>query len=148
MKVSKKCLEFIKAREGCRLTAYVCPAGVLTIGYGHTGPDVKKGLKITAEQAEALLLADLAVFEKGVLRLLGSVPTQGQFDALVSFAFNLGLQALAGSTLLKKFKVGNTSGAADQFLKWVYADGKVLPGLQKRREAERLMFLGLPYSVE
>lgn len=148
MKVSKKCLEFIKAREGCRLTAYVCPAGVLTIGYGHTGPDVKRGQKITAEQADALLLADLAGFEKGVLRLLGSTPAPGQFDALVSFAFNLGLAALAGSTLLKKFKVGNYSGAADQFLRWVYADGKLLPGLQKRREAERLMFLGLQYPIE
>ena len=83
-----------------------------------------------------------------MLKLLTVQATQGQFDALVSFAFNLGLGALRGSTLLKKLNVGNVKGAADQFLLWVNAAGKVLPGLQKRRQDERALFLGLPYTLD
>ena len=148
MRISKKGLALIKHYEGCRLEAYLCPAKVWTIGYGHTGPEVKKGMKITQEEAERLLLQDLEKFEFGLHGLLTVQVTQGQFDALVSFAFNLGLGALRGSTLLKKLNVGNVKGAADQFLLWVNAAGKVLPGLQKRRQDERALFLGPPYTPD
>lgn len=129
--------------EGLRLTAYRCPAGVLTIGYGHTGPDVKPGLVITQQQAENLLAADLARFERGVSEMCAGLSlTQGQFDALVSFAYNLGLGALAGSTLMRLLRAGDVQGAARQFDRWNKAGGKVLPGLVKRRAAERDLFSG------
>lgn len=139
MKISSKGIELIKSFEGCRLSAYKCPAGVWTIGYGHT-LGVTKGQKITAQQAEDLLKGDLEVFEDNVdthdLNL-----TIGQYDALVSFSFNVGMTALNRSTLLKKLKAGDTQGSADEFLKWNKAGGKVLLGLIARRKAERRLFL-------
>lgn len=140
MHISQRGLDLIKQFEGCRLTAYRCPADVLTIGYGHTGPDVTEGLRITPQQAEALLRGDLARFEDGVRRHAGAA-TQDQFDALVSFAFNVGIGALAGSTLLKRHKAGDKARAANEFLRWNKAGGIVLPGLTRRRAAERRLYL-------
>lgn len=146
MTPSQDCIDLVAQFEGCKLTAYLCPAGVLTIGYGHTGPDVKPGQTITKERARQLLAADLAKFAHGVNELCnGWRITQGMFDALVSFAYNLGLGALAGSTLMRLLRAGDVKGAADQFSRWNKAAGKVLPGLVKRRAAERDLFLkGIP----
>jgi lysozyme len=142
MKISPKGLDLIQRFEGCKLTAYLCPAGVITIGYGHTGADVRKGMTIKPFEADSLLADDLARFEVGVSEVINSPMTQGQFDAMVSFAFNLGLGALRGSTLARKFKQGDHAGAAGEFSKWVWAGGKMLPGLVKRRLAEKLLFEG------
>jgi len=122
MKTSQRGIDLIKKFEGCRLMPYHCSAGVLTIGYGHTGKDVRPGMVITQETAEALLRKDLAKFESGV-ESLAKKTTQGQFDALVAFAFNIGLGALAGSTLLKMHNAVDYAGAAKQFPKWDKADG-------------------------
>jgi len=142
MKISPKGLAVIKQFEGLRLTAYKCPAGVLTIGYGSTGAHVKPGMKITEQEAERLLLDDLSRFEVGVHEVIKQPLTQGQFDALVSFSFNVGLGALRESTLAAKLKAGDVVGAANEFARWNKAGGKVLPGLVKRREAERDLFVG------
>lgn len=140
MKISPKGVSIVKQFEGCRLDAYKCPAGIWTIGYGHTGKDVSPGMQIAQTEADRLLAADLVRFEDGV-NALGLTLTQGQFDALVSFAFNLGLSSLRKSTLLKKLKAGDVAGAGEEFLKWTKAGGRVLTGLALRRAAERERFL-------
>lgn len=145
MKTSNRGIKLIKEAEGCVLKAYTCPAGVLTIGYGHTGKDVTEGLTITEEQAEELLKKDLEKFEKTVEKYVEVEMNQNQFDALVSFTFNLGSGNLAKSTLLKKLNAKDYAGAAEQFLVWNKAtvDGvkKELPGLTTRRKKERELFL-------
>lgn len=145
MKTSSNGRALIRQFEGDKLTAYICPAGVLTIGVGHTGRDVKRGMTITQAQSDALLVADLAKFEAAVARLVKVPVTQNQFDALVSFAFNLGAAALGGSTLLKLLNGGRYAEASAQFSKWDKAtvSGKkvALPGLTKRRAAEAALFL-------
>lgn len=136
-------LAIIKEFEGLELTAYRCPAGIWTIGWGHTGPDVRPGLTITGARAEELLAADLREFEAGVARL-APVASDNQFSALVSFAFNVGLdedgdsiaEGLGDSTLLRKHNAGDFEGAARQFAKWNTAKGHVLPGLSRRRAME------------
>ena len=138
----------IEGWEGCELTAYRDPVGVLTIGYGHTGSDVTPGLTITQAQADALLAQDLHRFEISVNGLCGTAATtQNQFDALASFAFNLGAANLKTSTLLKYHLAGQYQQAADEFLKWDHAGGQVLPGLLRRREGERAVYLNGTYSV-
>jgi len=132
--------QLIKSFEGLELEAYLCPANVWTIGYGHT-KGVKKGDKITKEQAEKLLEEDLAFFRNGVKRLVKVALNKNQFGALVSFAYNLGLGSLESSTLLKMLNAKDYQGAADQFLRWNKSKGKVLTGLVRRREAERAVFL-------
>lgn len=128
--------------EGCRLKAYRCPAGVLTIGYGHTGPDVTEGMTITAAQAVALFNADVDKFARSVeAALQGVTLKQKQFDALVSLAYNIGLGGLKKSTLYKKVKANpDDRTIRAEFLKHVNArvNGvlKPLPGLVKRRTAE------------
>ncbi len=134
-------LALIKRFEGLRLNAYKCPADVPTIGYGSTGPHVKMGMCITEAEAERLLLEDLDRFERGVVKAGGTM-TPGQFSALVSFAFNLGLGALQGSTLLKKHLAGDYDGAAKEFARWNKAGGRVLPGLVTRRAAEANLYRG------
>jgi lysozyme len=134
-------LALIKRWEGCKLTAYKCPADVWTIGYGSTGPHVKPGMSITAAEAEALLKRDLDRFERGVAGMAGTM-TDGQFSALVSLAFNVGLGALQGSTLLKLHKVGSYEDAAQQFGRWNKAGGRVLTGLTKRRAEEAALYRG------
>ncbi len=140
-RISPAGLALVKASEGLRLKAYRCPADVPTIGYGSTGAHVKMGMTITEAEAERLLLEDLSRFEKGVAEVGGKM-TDGEFSALVSFAFNLGLGALSNSTLLKKHKAGDRKGAALEFKRWNKAGGRVLAGLTKRREAERKLYVG------
>ena len=140
MKISRDGLALIKQYEGCRLEAYRCAAGVLTIGYGSTGSHVKEGMKITQPEADQLLSLDLVRFERAVISLANK-PSQPQFDALVSFAFNLGEGALRSSTLLKLHNQGLYIDAANQFTRWNKAAGRVLLGLTRRREAEKKLYL-------
>lgn len=141
MNISQNAIDIIKHFEGCRLSAYKCPAGIWTIGYGHTGADVKKGMTITQEQAESLLKQDLIVHTNNVLKLVKVPLTQNQFDALVSFEYNVGYGNFAKSTLLKLLNQKKYEDAAKQFLRWKYAKGIVLAGLVKRRNAEMKLFL-------
>lgn len=139
-KINDAGLALIKSFEGLRLEAYRCPAGVLTIGYGSTGPHVKQSMVITPGEAERLLLEDLEWFEHGV-EIIAGPATDNQFSAMVSLAFNIGLGRFATSTVLKRHKLGNRVGAANAFLLWVRGGGRVLPGLVRRREAERKLYL-------
>lgn len=141
MKISLNGLNLIKEFEGLELKAYKDSVGVVTIGYGSTGPHVSMGMTITKEQAEQLLKKDLERFEKGVPTLVKVPLNQNQFDALVSFSFNLGLGNLKSSTLLKKLNAKDYQGAANEILRWNRAGGKVLNGLTRRRIAERDLFL-------
>ncbi len=140
MKTSQRGIDLIKEFEGCKLEAYKDSVGIPTIGVGHT-KNVCMEHTITMEQADALLRADLADAEKAVNQYVGVPLTQNQFDALVSFTFNLGAGALLGSTLLSLLGKGNYLGAAEQFGRWNRAGGKVLLGLARRRAAERELFL-------
>lgn len=139
MKINEAGVELVKRFEGLRLSAYLCPAGVWTIGYGHTG-DVKQGDQITDHQADVILRHDLDRFDRKVEQLAPGA-NENEHSAMVSFAFNLGEAALSRSALLKKFLDGDKAGAAAEFMKWKYAAGKVLPGLVLRRAAERTLFL-------
>lgn len=135
MRVSDYCFEKIKEFEGLRLTAYKCPAGVYTIGFGHT-KGVRAGQTISLAQAESLLRGDILPCEQYV-RGLGLKLTQGQFDALVDFAFNLGIGALESSTLLEKIRAdADEQEVRRQFARWVYAGGVRLKGLERRRTWE------------
>ena len=163
MKMSPNGLLITRHYEDCELTAYLCPAKVWTIGWGHTGSDVYPGLTITQSRADELLVEeDLAGCEADVRRLVKVFVTQFQFDALVDFDFNKGCPALAGSTLLRKVNAGDMKGAAEEFLKWIYGgdgshngidddrDGKIdepgekqrLRGLVRRAHSQRALFLG------
>lgn len=141
MQPSQAAIDLIKAAEGLRLTAYRDSAGILTIGYGSTG-GIKPGQTITAEQAEAMLVDDLDEAADAVRKLVTVPLTQGQFDALCSFVFNLGAGRLRDSTLLRLLNQGKYGEAAAQFRFWVMAGGEPLPGLVKRRAAERALFDG------
>ncbi len=145
LRVSAEGLALIKHFEGLFLKAYVCPAGVWTIGYGHTGRmhndgSVKAGRVITEGEAIQLLALDLEKVGKDVKALVKLPMTQAQYDALVSFQFNLG--KLGKSTLLRLFNAGDDAGAAAQFSRWVFAGGERLKGLVRRRAAERAHFEG------
>lgn len=139
-RISDACLQLVKHFEGCHLKSYRCPANVLTIGYGHTGPDVKEEMSITQGQADELLKLDMERFENAVRSCVKVPIDQGQFDALVSFAFNCGAQALKASTLLKKLNAVDVIGAAQEFHRWNKGGGKVLKGLVRRRAAEAHLF--------
>ena len=145
MRASENGINLIKQFEGCRLTAYQDSVGVWTIGYGWTQPvdgkPVGKGMTITQQKANQLLTEGVAQFEKGVNSLVTVSLNQNQFDALVDFAYNLGVNALKGSTLLRKINTGDYAGAANEFTKWNKAGGKELAGLTRRREAEKSLFL-------
>lgn len=147
MNHSDQCTRLVKQFEGCVLKAYPDPGSggdPWTIGYGHTGPEVKRGVVWTQAQADAALQSDLAHFDAGVSALIGAAPTtQGQFDAMVSFAFNVGLGNLKSSTLLRLHNAGDHAGAAAQFQRWNKAAGKVMNGLVKRRSAEARVYNGL-----
>ncbi|MEA1231111.1 lysozyme [Acinetobacter sp. IRS14] len=138
-------LNLIKGFEGKRTVSYDDGVGVWTIGYGTikypNGVRVKKGDTCTEQQAEDYLRNDLAKFETAINKLVKVPLTQNQFDALASFTYNLGETNLANSTLLKKLNKRDYQGAADQFLVWNRAGGKVMKGLVRRREAERALFL-------
>lgn len=146
MTPSRLCIDLVKHFEGFYLKAYLCPAGIWTIGFGHTGlmhndGTVYAGRKIDQVQAEALLRYDLEKFSERVGKLVTVPLEQHQFDALVSFAFNVGEGALGKSTLLWKLNRYDYIGAADEFLRWNKGGGKVLAGLTRRRKAERHLFL-------
>ena len=138
----------IVQREGLRLTAYTCPAGKLTIGIGHTGPDVKRGLRITEARAYDLLARDIAPAEN-LLNGLGVKFTQGQFDALLSFILNIGITSFKKSTMLMHIRAGAPAERiAGEVLRWVYItapDRRKIQskGLTARRRAERRQFLGV-----
>jgi lysozyme len=142
-KINAAGLELVKSFEGLRLDAYRCAAGVLTIGWGSTGPHVKEGMTISLEEAETLLKTDLARFERGVDAMTEGVATSdNQFAACVSLAYNIGLGAFVGSTVLKRHKLGNHLGASRAFILWNKAKGQVLKGLTRRREAEAKLYRG------
>ena len=150
MRTSERGVALIKRFEGRRLGAYRDVAGIWTIGYGHTGPDVTPGDLITPERAEELLRQDLLRFERGVRERVSVPLNQNQFDALVSLAFNIGLDAFGRSTVRRRLNRHDLKSAAEAFLMWKLADldrdGKtepheVSPGLKRRREAERALFL-------
>lgn len=140
MRINDAGLGLIKSFEGCELTSYRCPAGVWTLGYGSTGPDIKAGMTWTLAQAEDRLRADLRKFERAVEALVDGKATPNQFSALVCFAYNVGVGALTKSTLLKRHKAGDHAGAAAQFMAWNKArvNGQLVPlkGLTRRRQAE------------
>jgi lysozyme len=156
MNVSEKTIEMIKHHEGVRTKPYQCPALLWTVGVGHViDPNHakvpladRKQLPIpagwdrvlTMEEVNEILRKDLRRFESGVLRLCPVGASQGQFDALVSFAFNVGLGNLQNSTLRMKHNRKDYEGAAEEFLKWSKAGGKVLPGLLKRRKDEQALY--------
>ncbi len=145
-KISKKGIALIQLYEGCKLTAYLCPANVWTIGWGNTqypnGQSVKQGDTITQKAADTLFLELVnSRYASGVYALLKTPINQNKFDALVSFAYNCGLRALNTSTLLKKVnKNPNDPTIAAEFAKWNKAGGKVLKGLTSRREAEAKLY--------
>ena len=139
MKTSPKGITLIKEFEGLRLKAYLCPGGVWTIGYGHTA-GVKPGMVISEAQAEEYLKADLIAFER-YLNGLGLALNQNQFDALISFIYNVGTGNFSNSTLLRKVRANpQDNSIMDEFLRWVYSKGRVLPGLQRRRLAEMKLY--------
>ena len=156
MKVSKEAIEGIKKDEGVRTKPYRCPALLWTVGVGHViDPnhirvkfDERKNIPLPTEwdrvlsmaEVDAILAADLATFERGVLRLCPGGLTQGRFDALVSFSFNVGLGNLQRSTIRMKHNRGDFEGAAEGFMAWTKAGGKELPGLVKRRKHERALY--------
>ena len=144
-KTATRGIELIKNFEGLRTTAYKCPAGVWTIGYGHTGTVdgklISGGMTITAAKATELLKKDLAEFEAAVNSSVTAPITQNMFDALVSFSFNVGAGALRRSALLRKLNAKDYNGAANEFPLWNKAGGKVLNGLVRRRKAEKELFL-------
>jgi len=140
MKTASHGLGIIKHYEQCRLKAYLCPANIWTIGWGHTN-GVKSGDTCTQAQADKWLEEDLLEAERAVARHVRAGINQNQFDALVSFVYNLGGPQFAGSTLLKLVNGGDFASAADQFGRWVFAKGVKLDGLVARRSDERHLFL-------
>ena len=143
MRTSEKGVEFIVKSEGIKLKAYKAHPRekYLTIGVGHYGADVKPGMVITKEQAKALLHEDLREAEDAINENLNRKISQNQFDALVSFAFNVGTRALLRSTLWRYLQEGRIKDAANEFLKWNKHKDRILEGLSVRRTAERQMFL-------
>lgn len=141
MKISQEGIELIKKFEGCELEAYKCAAGVWTIGYGHT-EGVNPNDEMDKEAAEELLALDLVVYEKSVNWIITAPLNQQQFDALVSFTFNLGETNLCNSTLRKVLNEEKYDEVPNQIRRWNKAGGKVNEGLIRRREAEALLFEG------
>lgn len=144
MKITDAGIALIKEFEGLVLTAYPDPATggePFTIGYGHTGPEVRRGLTITEARAEEVLRDDLERFERCVNKAVGDHVNESEFSACVALAFNIGCGAFEKSTLVRLIKAGDMDGAAEQFLRWDKAGGKTMAGLTRRRQAERALFL-------
>ena len=139
MKISNKGIELIKHFEGCETVAYKCPAGVWTIGYGHI-KGVQDGDVITETQAHEMLVEELKEYENYILNAVEVDLNQSQFDAMVSWVYNLGNGNLNSSTLLKVLNSGEYAGVPEQIMRWNKAGGKVLAGLTKRRQAEANLF--------
>ena len=143
LRTSQAGIDLVKEYEGLRLTVYKDSAGKPTIGYGHLiKPGENFSTGISAKKAELMLANDLLATEDSVQRLVNLPLTQGQFDALVSLVFNIGAGQLQKSTLLRKLDTGDLAGAAEEFLRWNKAGGKVVEGLRRRRIAEKKMFTG------
>lgn len=147
MKISADGINLIKEFEGVRLKSYKCPAGVYTIGVGHTSaagpPEVKPGMTITQGQALKILNNDLTQYEDAINNNVKVDLTQNQFDALVSFVFNVGVGAFKKSTLLKKLNAGQYSAVPGELMKWTKGGGQELPGLVRRRRAEAALWRGV-----
>lgn len=144
MKISESGYEFIKKLEGFRAKAYLCPAGVATIGYGHT-KDTILGMTITEPYADTLLRNDC----KSIISILNKIPvslSQNQFDAIASFIYNVGITAFLNSTMCEKLNSGNTD-IASEFGRWVYCNGKKLKGLQNRRNKESMLYSNGNYDI-
>ncbi len=158
MKVSKAAIDMIKHHEGVRTRPYRCPALLWTVGVGHVIEPTHTAVKyeerrhlpipagwdrtLTMDEVDGILSQDLRRFERGVVRLCpAAAGNQGIFDSLVSFAFNVGLGNLQRSSLRMKTNRGDFEEAAEEFLKWTKAGGRVLPGLVKRRNDERALYL-------
>ena len=141
MKTSLEGINLIKHFEGCELEAYKCPAGVWTIGYGHI-KGVQQGDVITEQQADDMLVEELEEYENYIHKYVAVPLDQNQFDALVSWVFNLGAGNLAASTLLKVLNAGSYDEVPAQIMRWNKAGGKVLEGLTRRRQAEADLFSG------
>jgi lysozyme len=141
VKISNRGINLIKNFEGLRLWAYKCSGGVWTIGYGHTGPDVKQGDFISLKDADLLFLRDLERFEKAVNKFVKVPISQNQFDALVSFSFNVGIEAFKTSTLLILLNKGLFEEVPFQFERWNKAGGFTVLGLIRRRQAESNLFI-------
>lgn len=149
--LNSESVDLIKSFEGWYAKAYKDPVGIWTIGYGHTDmagpPKVTPNLTLTREEGEELLRRDLKKYQAGVERLVKVSLNDNQYGALVSFTYNLGEGNLGKSTLLRKLNQGDYVGASKEFAKWDKAEGKVLKGLTRRREAERVLFLKKPLEV-
>jgi lysozyme len=139
-KVDARCIELIKLYEGLRLKSYRCPAGLLTIGYGHTGPDVLEGQSITEKMAESLLFLDVQEALNSLNKLVKVPLSLGQAGALTSMLFNFGAKALATSTLFWLVNQKDFVLAEQQFSRWIYVNGVSSDGLRRRRAAERRLF--------
>ena len=147
LRPSEKAIQLVHSFEHCRLDAYPDPGSrdgnPWTIGWGSTGPGIARGVRWTREQCDRRFEEDLGRFSAGVVKLLEAAATsQGEFDALVSFAYNVGLEALRKSTLLRKHRAGDKAGAASEFGKWVNNDGRPMKGLVRRRAAEAELYRG------
>lgn len=141
MKIPEVLLSLIRKFEGLRLRAYYCPAGVLTCGYGSTGPDITRSTTWTKEKAEARMRGDAEKFVVATRRLCPELlacpgPDDQNIGAIADFAYNLGATRLAGSTLRRKINAGDFAGARVELKKWVRGGGRILPGLVLRRNAE------------
>lgn len=145
MKTNSAGIALIKEFEGLYLKAYKCPAGIWTVGYGHTSaagnPIVRSGLIITADDAGEILVADLLKYEMAVMSSLDKFANENQFAAMVSLCYNVGPGNFKKSSVVRYFNVGQPAKAADAFLLWNKAGGKILPGLTRRRKAERELFI-------
>ena len=144
METSSEGISLIQKFEGCELEAYQCSAGVWTIGYGHT-KDVIKGMTITKEEAEQMLVDELHEYENYINEYVTVALSQNQFDALVSWVYNLGPANLKASTMLKVLNKGQYEEVPAQMKRWNKAGGKVLEGLIRRREAEACLFKGMEW---
>lgn len=138
--VSPDGVEFIKKWEGCRLSSYLDTGDVWTVGYGHTG-GVYPGMSISEEDAEVLLMEDIFPAESALNKYVLVDLNRNQVDALISFVFNIGIQAFKKSTLLKFLNKGDYQRAAEELLRWCFDNGTKIQGLENRREAERERFL-------
>jgi lysozyme len=146
LRTTKAGLDLIRGFENCHLKAYLCPAGVWTIGWGHTSeagpPKVVPGMTITRQEADKIFAADVDRFENDVARLLKREARPHQFDAMVSLAYNIGIPKFQNSTVLARFNRGDFAGSAAAFGMWTKAKGRELNGLKRRRKAEAAMFRG------
>jgi len=145
MKVNQAGIDLVKTFEGCKLTAYLCPAKIPTIGFGATyyqdGTKVKLGDKITQAQADELLKHHLDTFAERIIGYIKKPLNDNQFSAVLSFSYNLGTGALKSSNLLKKINANpGDQTIREEFLKWKFAGGKILPGLERRRIAESKLY--------